>query len=247
MTPPRTTRALFVTGTDTGIGKTVVSLLLMRTLFRRGEAPFYYKLVQTGCATPDDTDSDARFIYTHTPELTGSDPASSVGWCFSAPKAPLYAAQDELRTIETDALLHRLASLRMEHACLVVEGAGGLMVPFTADALGIDLIRAVDLAPILVARAGLGTVNHTLLSVEALDRRGVMPAGIVFVHNGERPTAPDLIRDNMEAVAMFSGIPVCGVVPHIANLHAPPDAVLGLMDRLLDAVPARPQCLLPLG
>lgn len=231
-------RALFVVGTDTGVGKTVVSMLLLRELFARGERPFYAKPMQTGCKTPYDTDSDAAFVYRHVPELAGRDPAEAVGWCFAAPKAPLHAARDEMRGVETEDLVRSLACLRSEHASLVLEGAGGLMVPFTSKALCIDCIRAADARPVLVARAGLGTVNHTLLSVEALVRRGMEPAGIVFVHTKERSASPDLVRDNMEAVAMLSGFPVSGVVPPIENLLHPPDAAFAPLRRMLD-VPDR--------
>ena len=213
--PP--SRALFVVGTDTGVGKTVVSMLLLRELFARGERPFYAKPMQTGCRDP-------------------YDPAEAVGWCFAAPKAPLHAARDEMRGVETEDLVRSLACLRSEHASLVLEGAGGLMVPFTPEALCIDCIRAADARPVLVARAGLGTVNHTLLSVEALVRRGMEPAGIVFVHTKERSASPDLVRDNMEAVAMLSGFPVSGVVPPIENLLHPPDAAFAPLRRMLDVL-----------
>lgn len=234
-TPPRLPAPLFVTGTDTGVGKTVVSLLLMKALFRRGMNPFYGKPMQTGCRDPYDTDSDAAFVYRHVPELAERDPAEAVGWCFRAPKAPLHAARDERNGVETEDLMRRLAILRATHACLVLEGAGGLMVPFTADALCVDCIRAADARPVLVARDGLGTVNHTLLSVEAMTRRGVTPAGIVFVASGKRPTPPDLVHDNMEAVAMLSGISVSGIVPPILDFHAPPEAALAVADAIIDA------------
>lgn len=233
---PRPSRALFVTGTDTGVGKTVVAMLLLRELFARGERPFYAKPMQTGCTTPHAADSDAAFVYRHVPELAGRDPAEAVGWCFAAPKAPLHAARDELRGVETEDLERSLARLRVAHASLVLEGAGGLMTPFTPEALCIDCIRAADARPVLVARAGLGTVNHTLLSVEALLRRGMEPAGIVFVHSGERCASPDLVRDNMASVAALSGFPVSGVVPPIENLLRPPDAAFAPLRRMLDAL-----------
>lgn len=227
---------LFVTGTDTGIGKSVVSMLLMRALFRKGMTPAYRKPMQTGCRDPYDTDSDAAFVYRHVPELAGRDPAEAVGWCFREPKAPFHAARDERSGVETEDLMRRLAILRAENACLIMEGAGGLMVPFTSNTLCIDCIRAVDARPVLVARDGLGTVNHTLLSLEALDRRGITPAGIVFVASGKRPAPSTLIHDNMEAVAMFSGISVCGVVPHIDDLHNPGEAALAPVEALLDGM-----------
>ena len=77
---------ILVAGTDTHVGKSVVSLLLMQLLFARGYWPFYFKPFQTGCRAPDAQDSDARFVYGHTPALKGKNPAPSVFYCHSNPK-----------------------------------------------------------------------------------------------------------------------------------------------------------------
>ena len=91
----RQAKRYFVLGTDTGVGKTVLSLLLMRFCYQRGDRPFYIKPLQTGCRSPYDTDSDARFVYEHVEALKGKDPAESVIYCFKNPKAPYFAARDE--------------------------------------------------------------------------------------------------------------------------------------------------------
>ncbi len=90
---------LFVVGTDTGVGKTVLSLLLMQFFFAMGHTPFYIKPIQTGCRDPYDTDSDAKFIYQHIESLKSNDPADSVIYCFKNPKAPFFAARDEGKVI----------------------------------------------------------------------------------------------------------------------------------------------------
>ncbi len=91
---------LFVTGTDTGVGKTVLSLLMMQYFFANGFAPFYLKPLQTGCCGPYDSDSDARFIYENVEALRSADPAASVVYCFRTAKAPLISARDEGKTID---------------------------------------------------------------------------------------------------------------------------------------------------
>ncbi|ABB39459.1 dethiobiotin synthase [Oleidesulfovibrio alaskensis G20] len=227
---------LFVTGTDTGAGKTVVSLLLLKVLHGRGHMPRYFKPLQTGCISPSDADSDARFIHNYHEPLRNIAPEHSTGLCFKSPKAPLYAARDEGRGIEAETVLRRLASLRREKAPLVAEGAGGLLVPVTPHATVIDIIEQSGMRPVLVARTGLGTINHTLLSLEVLRLRNIKPAGIVFVEARDEPTPAAMIQENMDAVSAFSGISVSGVVPHISDFHSPPRQALAVVERLVDGM-----------
>ncbi len=211
---------IFITGTDTGVGKTVLSLLVMRHLYRVGENPFYIKLIQTGCRDPYDTDSDARIIYEKLPELKGKDPAASVPYCFKNPKAPWFAARDEGRKIDLKVIVDAVERRASGHSVLVLEGAGGLFVPVDQSTLMIDLISMLGARPILAARAGLGTINHTLLCVESLKIRGIDPIGIVLI-DAEAQTPAEMIRENIEAVERFSGIEVAGVIGKIEDLSNP--------------------------
>jgi dethiobiotin synthetase len=214
---------LFVTGTDTGIGKTVLSLLLMQFLYRRGYHPFYMKLVQTGCTSPYDAESDARFIYDHVPALRGEDPGDSVVCCFRNPKAPYFAARDEGKEIDLQVLQERLEEKVASRSPVIIEGAGGLLVPVTAHVLMIDLIPLLGAKPILAARAGLGTINHTLLSLEALRARGMEPAGVVLMDSQEPPTSPGMIGENIEAVETIGKVRVAGVIGRIRDFSSPDD------------------------
>lgn len=225
---------LFVTGTDTGVGKTVASLLLLKALYGRGHMARYFKPVQTGCSSPDDADSDARFIHKYYPPLQSAPAAQSIGLCYKAPKAPLYAAHDEGHDIEAETILHRLAYLRREKAPLVAEGAGGLLVPVNNRTTFLDIIEKAGIRPVLVARTGLGTINHTLLSLEALRLRNMKPAGILFVEARDEPTPAAMVQENMDAVSTFSGISVCGVIPHITDFNSPPPEAMQAVERLLD-------------
>jgi dethiobiotin synthetase len=213
--------SLFVTGTDTGIGKTVLALLLMQFLRERGENPFYLKLIQTGCESPRDVDSDARFIYEHDPALQGKDPRDSVIACFKHPKAPYFAARDEGKAIDLQTVKDFVEQKRSTGSPLILEGAGGLLVPVTDTVLMIDLITMLGASPILAARAGLGTINHTLLSIAALRARGMEPFAVVFMDGGEQSTPAEMIRENIEAVQRFSGVRVAGVIGRITDFSSP--------------------------
>lgn len=218
----------FVTGTDTGVGKTVVSMLLMRTLYGAGKRPFYYKPVQTGCRTAQSADSDALFVYEHCPQLKGQDPGQSVGVMYAAPKAPLFAARDEGREVDVEGGYDMVRAVCSQHECVVFEGAGGVFVPVTRTLLMADLMHTVSesmpvgdaLKTLVVARAGLGTINHTLLTLEALNQRKVPVDGVVMVQADGTITAPALLAENIEAIELFSGVRVWGVLPLLENMSA---------------------------
>lgn len=208
---------LFITGTDTGVGKTVLSLLLMDYFYSKGKEPFYIKPVQTGCTDPYSQDSDSRFIYEHIGALRGKDAARSVIYCFTNPKAPYFAARDEGRKIDLSVIAQFVDEKSSSHSPLIIEGAGGLFVPVCEGILMVDLVGMLGAKPILAARAGLGTINHTLLSLESLYRRGIEPAGVVFLDGGKTATPPDMIEENMEAVERVSGLKVCGVIGYVED------------------------------
>ncbi len=240
---------LFVTGTDTGVGKTVVSMLLMRELAALGYAPHYCKPIQTGCHTLMDADSDALFVYWHCPWLapagagiggTGDGLAGesaetvlgrSVGLRFAAPKAPLFAARDAGTTVDVRALLNHMAKVCKTHDAVVFEGAGGVLVPVTGACCMADLMRSgpggvegVEDAPIravVVGRAGLGTINHTLLTLEALRTREIPVAGVVLVQHPAVVASGVMVRENVAAVEQEGGVSVCGVVPPLVDFAQP--------------------------
>ena len=213
---------LFVTGTDTGVGKTVLSLLLMQFFYGRGFSPFYLKPAQTGCRDPYDQDSDARFIYSHVKALTGQDPGDSVVYCLKKPKAPYFAARDEAREIDFAKIQAVVEAKSAVYSPLIIEGAGGLFVPVTEKLMVIDMIQMTGAIPIIAARAGLGTINHTLLTVDALRRRGIEATGIVLLDGGKEGTPPKMIEENVEAIEKNSGIKVGGVIGKIDDFSNPP-------------------------
>jgi len=218
------TDKIFVAGTDTGVGKTVLSLLLMQFFYANGHMPFYLKPVQTGCSDPYDKDSDAKFIYKHVKQLINEDPADSVVYCFREPKAPYFASRNEGKHIDVTAIRDTLDKKSRIYSPVIMEAAGGLLVPVNENTLIIDLIKITGAKPIIAARAGLGTINHTLLTIEALHKGDIQPAGILFIDAGEKPTPQDMISENIEAVEGFSGIKVAGVIGRIKDFSNPEKA-----------------------
>ena len=224
---------LFIGGTDTGVGKSVVALLAMQFLLAKGRRPFYLKLFQTGCDHPDDIRGDARFIYDHTEALMGRDPGASTIFCHQSPRAPYYAAERARERIDLALVQNRVAEKRRVFSPLVIEGSGGLLVPVTKEKMVVDVIEALKCRLLLVARAGLGTINHTLLSLEAARRRRIEPMGIVLVDADLEPAEQDLVKENIDAIQRFGGVPVAGVIGRLADFRRPPDSVYRVFERIL--------------
>ncbi len=222
----------FIAGTDTGVGKSVLSLLLMHYFYEKKYSPFYLKPFQTGCADPFDTDSDARFIYSNIRQLRGKNPSESVVFCFNNPKAPWFAGRDMGKQVSLDPIIRIMEEKKVLFNPIFVEGAGGVLVPLTDKLLVIDAVRSLGLKVILAARGSLGTINHTLLSIEAIQKRGLEVAGVVFMDPGEIQISRDLLEENMEAVKQFSGITVAGVIGHIRDFSNPGRDYIPVLDNL---------------
>ncbi|MBE9547757.1 MAG: dethiobiotin synthase [Proteobacteria bacterium] len=225
---------LFVVGTDTGVGKTVLSLLLMQFFYARGYNPFYLKPAQTGCVDPHDVDSDARFIYQHVEALKEKDPADSVIYCFKNPKAPYFAARDEGKKIDLETIKKTANEKSSSYSPVILEAAGGLLVPITEKLMVIDMIEITGIRPIIAARAGLGTINHTLLTLDTLSRRGIEPASIVFLDSGENGISQEMISENIEAIEKISGIKVGGTVGKIKDFSNPKQDCYQPLERIFD-------------
>jgi len=223
---------IFVTGTDTDAGKTVLSLLLMRAL--SGRDAVYLKPVQTGCTDPD-AESDAAFVHRHLPGGLpgGMSPADCIHSCRPLPKAPLFAGAP----VDFDALVRFIEDHSRRHETVVVEGAGGVFVPVTRDKSMLDLALAVDASILVAGRAGLGTINHTLLTFEAITARGGRCLGAVLLDPANATAEVDR-AENIRAIEDVSGLPVHGVIDRIPDLDNPDQRHLDILSRL--AAPQRP-------
>ncbi|MBL8922044.1 MAG: dethiobiotin synthase [Myxococcaceae bacterium] len=170
-------RRFFVTGTDTGVGKTQVSCALLRALARQGASPFAFKPFESGMSSLD-APGDSLALQAAAGGWQSLDTISL--FRFRAPLAPGIAAKVERRPTSWARLLKRFSAFGRRPG--VVEGAGGLHVPLDARHDVIDLMEALRLPVVVVARAGLGTVNHTTLTLDALAAHRLGVAAVVLVH-----------------------------------------------------------------
>ncbi|MFG3443036.1 dethiobiotin synthase [Nonomuraea sp. NPDC047897] len=201
---------LIVTGTDTGVGKTVATAAVAALARQRGSGVAVVKPAQTGVAPgePGDLDEVIRLAGVATTfELAR----------YPAPLSPAAAARAAgLPPVSLTAAAERIAELAETHRLVLVEGAGGLLVRFDEDGGTLaDLARLLDAPVLVVARAGLGTLNHTALTLEALAHRGLSLAGLVI---GSWPAEPGLAeRSNVADLEMLAARPLAGVLPEGAG------------------------------
>ena len=213
-------RGLFVTGTDTGVGKTVVSCALVRALRERGVDAGAMKPIETGVGPEGPLDAIAL-----RDAAGASDPLEDV--CpqrFALPAAPNVAAEAESRRVDLDAIRSALARIARRRDLVVVEGAGGLLVPIRDGGTMADLAQGMGLPLLIVARAALGTINHTLLTLEAAAGRGLPVVGVVVSHAGGELSAADAA--NLSALRAELGNRLVGEIPALEpNAGVPRDAI----------------------
>jgi dethiobiotin synthetase len=223
---------LFVTGTDTGVGKTTVACALLAAARARGLRTLAMKPIETGC---DPIAADALALE----RAASGDEAGDAPplFRFTAPLAPSVAAELEGRAIDLAPIVLAAARLRARAPdLLLVEGAGGLLVPITEDIDMAGLAAALRLPLLVVARDGLGTINHTLLTLEAAAARGLPVAAVILTATTSATTDRDAARNALE-IERRGRVPVLGRLPHLhdtshASLAAAAEAHIDL-SRLL--------------
>ncbi len=193
---------LIITGTDTDVGKTVFSAALMLAFADVGYAPTYWKPVQSGI---ERNTVDTFRIQKMT--ALADEHFLRETYIFTNPLSPHRAAELDGATIDLDTL-----EIPKVDGPLVIEGAGGLHVPLTRTTLYSDIFALWKTPVILCARTGLGTLNHTLLSLEALQHRGIPVLGVAFIG--------DENQDNINTIADFSNVRILGRMPVLKTLNA---------------------------
>jgi dethiobiotin synthetase len=195
-------KGLFVTGTDTGVGKTVASAALMHRY--RGVRPLrYWKPVQTGIEIDDDTATVRRL------GACSGDELFDRGVRLPKPVSPHLAAQWAGQRIDL-AELRGLIGFDDDGITWIVEGAGGVLVPLNETQTMADWIAYLTLPVLVVARSGLGTINHTLLTLEVLQARRLRVAGVMMIGD---PNA-----DNRAAIEKYGRVPVVAEMPFLRPL-----------------------------
>lgn len=215
----------FVTGTDTGVGKTEVSAGVLRALVKAGHRPFAFKPYESGTAG-EDADSERL-------RRAGGGWQRDVSvYRFGLPLAPAMAARRERVTTSWRTVMAAFRALGNGPG--VVEGAGGLHVPLDERHDVIDAIEAFKLPVIVVARAGLGTINHTSLTLEALQRRRLRVRGVVLVTTTAKADAA--VADNRAELARrYPRVPFLGPVAFETNRTARERAFDRVCRRLVKA------------
>lgn len=213
---------VFVTGTDTDAGKTVITAGLLRALVHRGLPAVGIKPVQTGCDQahgPADASWYDRALIGLEARCT---PPAQTWLRYRRACSPHLAAEEEGRPIDIALLAARLAACRQQGLVPVVEGAGGVHVPLTASETMLDLMRALELPVLLVAANRLGVINHALLSLDVLRGRGVPVLGVVLNHLAPpgSHTDPLMLADHAVTIARLGGVPVLADVPWLGGLDA---------------------------
>jgi dethiobiotin synthetase len=199
---------LLVTGTDTGVGKTVIAAALVLALRERRVRALGFKPVETGVTLEEEGDAGVLA------KATGIDePRAESLLRLPEPLAPAVAGDRAGRSLHVLPLEKRIEDLRLSGYELVIEGAGGLLVPLAWGYTALDLAHRMGLDVVIVARAGLGTLNHVALTAEALRARNVKIRGVVL--NGRLEPPPLAERTNPDAVRkLLPGVRVLVVPKH---------------------------------
>lgn len=212
-------KGIFVTGTGTGVGKTMVCGLLAGFLRARGMRVTTQKWVETGVTDgPSDIDVHRRLM--GDPDSAAEPPlADRCPYRFSLPASPHLAAAREKRRVDPAVIEAAYRRLAETHDAVLVEGAGGFLVPLSEGLLTGDLVAQIGLPVLVVAGNRLGCVNDVLLTVEAVRRRGIPLLGLVFNRlPGEGDGTPaEVLADNPRIVVEITQAPVLGEVPLLSD------------------------------
>ncbi|MGQ0605601.1 MAG: dethiobiotin synthase [Candidatus Nitrosotenuis sp.] len=208
-------KSFFVTGTDTGVGKTVFTCGLAQLLHDSGINVGVMKPFATGIPQKNGFQSEDVSLLV---KYSGvSDPENMINpYFFAIPSSPYTAARKMEKTIDIDIVLSSFEKLQSLHDVVLVEGIGGIMTPILKDYSIIDLIKDLNLSTMVVASSQIGTINHTLLTVEACKKYGVHMSGLIINNIG----ADSYDMHDLEAdLVSLSGVDVITNIPHLDNIE----------------------------
>ena len=212
-------KGFFITGTDTGVGKTVITVALIKAICRLGFTACGMKPIESGCLQQGDVlvPSDGMFIKTiaHMEEnIRHITPCR-----FKSPLAPLPASEIEGIPVDFEKIKKAFADLSKKYDVVIVEGIGGLLVPIAKNYFVIDMAKIFNLPLIVVSRPSLGTINHTMLTVNYAIKEGPQVAGIIINYN-QPPESTLAEATNPEIIKRISPVPVIGIFPYLTDMES---------------------------
>ena len=205
-------KTTFITGTDTNVGKTVITACIAAALLRKGKKVAVYKPVQCGNLLKGKIKSPDLAIVKN---LTGiSENNLFNDYSFKFASSPHLAAELENKKIDINVIKKHYKEISKNFDYILIEGAGGLLVPLTRDYAVLDLISDLSVPALVIARAGLGTINHTSLTINVLKSSKIKIIGIMLNYfKGGR-----IEEDNKKIIKQLNGIPIIGIVHFSKNL-----------------------------
>jgi len=208
-------QGFFITGTDTGVGKTIVTACLLSLYQKHRLNVGVMKPVETGVDPECSANSDAKFLM----EICRcDDPLSLVSPVrLKTAASPYQAAKMENSHINVDTIIQSFHTLAGKYENMLVEGVGGLLVPLTSNYLVCDLIRDMGLPLLVVSRNALGTLNHTLLTLRVAKQEGIPVRGVILSRT-EPGESNAIEKGHAEIITELSGVPVLGEIPYIGNI-----------------------------
>lgn len=228
---------LFITGTDTGVGKTVVACALVTELVRRGLSIAVRKPAETGWGPSSEATSDAARLH----RAAGStEPLAAIcPYRFREPLAPAVAARLEGVSIDMEQLVRLCGERRASSDLLIVEGAGGLLVPLVDRSTYVDLARELGLSVLVVAPNRLGVINHTALTARVAAADGLRVIGFVLNNTCDTqsgadgypaPLADASTPTNRSAIEELTGLTCFGEIPYEPSAADEPDRISAYLD-----------------
>lgn len=223
---------IFITGTDTDVGKTVITAGIAAVMQGLGYAMSVYKPVQSGCILQNGVLSipDLDFVKSIDPNIKTKSTYNLIN-----PQSPALAASMENVIINKSHFVHDFHELKSQSDFVIVEGAGGLMVPVYQSFLIKDLVKLLNLPLLIVANPFLGTVNHTLLTISAAKNAGIEVLGVI-ISNYPINTADSGIKAAPGMIKELGGVDILGILPEITGLGNVYDKSESLIDAVINFI-----------
>ncbi len=224
-------KAVFIAGTDTAVGKTIITGLFGRYLLSKGYSVITQKWIQTGSKNfPVDIKEHLRLMGKKKNYVRDYLPYVAP-YNFKLASSPHLAANIEKIKINANQIKNSFRFLSKKFNFVIVEGIGGALVPINNKRLLIDIVRELDLPVLIVARNRLGSINHTLLTIEALKARNLKILGIIF-NNMDKKEQKVILSDNVRIVKSLTKETILGDLPGLSNQELLYKAFISIGDRI---------------